>query len=266
MVDECLTTITPMQVEFNLRKSMQYSLLGGGKRLRPILYLAVIDAYSKKITHNDLLVCSAIECIHTYSLIHDDLPAMDNDDFRRGKPTSHKVFGEDIAILAGDGLLNLAYEILFECALNDSKYTQVGKIIADSVGSQGMINGQATEIKTDFEVASDEEIDNINILKSGRLIECAILSAVISTQNINEIEMWRDFAMCFSKAFQLSDDILDCDKDAKSLAHRLGKEKSIEYIHKLYKQCENNLTTTSSNNEFILEFVQKLILRKSDKI
>lgn len=161
-------------------EAMRYSLMAGGKRLRPVLSLAVCDMLEGNREDVMPFAC-AIEMIHAYSLIHDDLPCMDNDDFRRGKPTNHKVFGEAKAILAGDALLNTACEIMLDAVLADDKDTlgkaAAARIIMDAAGSAGMIAGQIIDLESEDAPISFEELCRMHSLKTGALIRASILSA-----------------------------------------------------------------------------------------
>jgi geranylgeranyl diphosphate synthase, type II len=195
-------------------ESMKYSMLAGGKRIRPILALKTYEIISGKKKKDILKFACAIEMIHTYSLIHDDLPAMDNDDFRRGKPTNHKIYGEAIAILAGDGLLNLAYETMLEAMMDDfshsERYIKAIREIAKASGVKGMIGGQVADILSDSEKMDIETLEYIHKNKTSVLIESSIISgALIAGASPDEIEALRVYAESIGFMFQVRDDILD---------------------------------------------------------
>lgn len=247
-----------------LRDSMNYSLLGGGKRLRPILYLAVVEAYGKKPSALDLCVACAIECIHTYSLIHDDLPAMDNDDLRRGKPTNHKKFGEAIAVLSGDGLLNLAYELLSRAAVTDCAYAFVMSEIADCAGVRGMVGGQALEFSTDMANADTESLTCVTSLKTGKLIECALVGGCIAANKAADVPAWTEFARLFGQAFQLCDDLLDIDGGEYSLARLLGREKAESRLTELTASALRTLDGIDCDGEFLRALSKAMLLRETD--
>lgn len=206
-----------------LFESMKYSVMSGGKRLRPVLLLAACDFAGGNI-YEALPFACAIEYIHTYSLIHDDLPAMDNDDLRRGNPTNHKVFGEDIAILGGDALLNTAMELMFRDFTYQfdnleklRRHCRAGLIIAKAAGVNGMIAGQVVDVENNTKVNLQDYVDFIEENKTGALI-CAPIVAGLSIAGADEstIDAFNVYARCIGKAFQISDDILDTT-DRKSV-------------------------------------------------
>ncbi|MDR2464884.1 MAG: polyprenyl synthetase family protein [Streptococcaceae bacterium] len=202
-----------------LKEAMLYSLRAGGKRFRPMLYLAVVDAFGT-IRESDYKIASAIEMIHTYSLIHDDLPSMDNDDVRRGKPTNHKVFGEAIAILAGDGLLSLAF-------LTVAKNTEKMGIIQDfaafsGVGKMGMVAGQVLDIEGEEKESTLEELKNIHKKKTGGLI---LLSVKAALHRLGmESKDLESFAFRLGLSFQIRDDILDVTLSSDELGKTARKD------------------------------------------
>ncbi|MBN2852752.1 MAG: polyprenyl synthetase family protein [Clostridia bacterium] len=190
----------------NLKDSMKYSVNAGGKRLRPMLLLEVFKGLADDDADNVLDYACAIEMIHTYSLIHDDLPAMDNDSLRRNKPTNHIVFGEDMAILAGDALLNTAMEILIRLIENEET-KKASALIASSSGVSGMISGQVYDMK---KAESVTELEHIHRLKTGDLIKCALVAgAVLAKADSKTIEKLSLYGENIGLAFQIRDDILD---------------------------------------------------------
>ncbi|MDR0958514.1 MAG: polyprenyl synthetase family protein [Clostridiales bacterium] len=210
-----------------LREAMEYSLFAGGKRIRPLL---LISASGDNLAASLPFAC-AIECIHTYSLIHDDLPCMDNDDFRRGKPSSHKKFGEAVALLAGDALLNLAYEIMGQ-ALCKARQADVVNLknamlaIASAAGAEGMVGGQTDDIMfTEGDKVPDEsEIVSMYARKTGALI----VASIVAGAYIGKIPM-RDgkierAAKMLGEAFQIKDDILDVTSTTETLGKPVGSD------------------------------------------
>ena len=199
---------------------IDYSLFTGGKRLRPIMAIKSYELFKDSI-EEILPYAMAIEMIHTYSLIHDDLPSMDDDDFRRGKPTSHKVFGEAMAILAGDGLLNLAFETMADHidknakTLEDyKKHTRAFKEISKYSGIYGMIGGQVVDLLATHSTMSEEKLLFMYETKTAALIRSALVSgAIIGDASDVEIEAMRDFGLNLGLAYQIRDDILDINKD-----------------------------------------------------
>ena len=218
-----------------LFESMKYSVTSGGKRLRPVLLLAAC-AFAGGNIYEALPFACAIEYIHTYSLIHDDLPAMDNDDLRRGNPTNHKVFGEDIAILGGDALLNTAMELMFRDFTYQfdnleklRRHCRAGLIIAKAAGVNGMIAGQVVDVENSTKVNLQEHVDFIEENKTGALI-CAPIIAGLSIAGADEsiIDAFNVYARCIGKAFQISDDILDMTGSTEELGKTPGKDSQQE--------------------------------------
>lgn len=206
-----------------LRRSLTYSLMLGGKRVRPVLMLAVADAI-KTDKERVLDFALALELIHTYSLIHDDLPDMDNDDFRRGQPSNHKVFGAANAILAGDGLLNTAYSVLFDQCFKGNEYVSAAKYICDCAGVYGMIAGQSADIlHENGETVSEEDLEFIYSRKTGKLITAATVTPSI----LNGGKYFSELKMLGNKLgylFQLTDDILDVEGAFEKTGKSLGKD------------------------------------------
>jgi len=212
----------------NIQKAMKYSLMAGGKRLRPILAFAVCETLGGDIEEIIPYAC-AIEMIHTYSLIHDDLPAMDNDDFRRGIPTNHKVFGEAMAILAGDALLNKAYEIMIEHTYSDKRRFKPGlsamKVIAESAGACGMIRGQVIDIESEGRDISVETLETMHRCKTGAMIKAPVLAAaLLCNASESEYEKLEEYAENIGLAFQIKDDIMDVLGSSSQLGKTTGKD------------------------------------------
>ena len=232
IVEENLIKLIPPIDEraIKLKESMDYSLSAGGKRIRPVLLLASCDYAGGNIDDAIPAAC-AIEYIHTYSLIDDDLPAMDNDDLRRGKPTNHKVYGENIAILTGDALLNTAFEIIINKALSfddmvkSKNQMRAAYYIAKNAGIYGMISGQVADVLNQSSSSTEDIIDFINIGKTARLIEAPIVSGLqIAGANENTISDFNRFAHYMGISFQIVDDILDITGTAEELGKTPGKD------------------------------------------
>ncbi|SUY47179.1 geranyltranstransferase [Clostridium putrefaciens] len=207
-------------------ESMYYSIKNGGKRIRPILNLLIYKLY--KEDYKEILpLASSIEMIHTYSLIHDDLPCMDNDDLRRGKPTNHKVFGDAIAVLAGDALLNEAMSILFSLSLTmGSEILEASYYISKSSGAEGMVAGQIVDILSEGKNISNEELKYMHDKKTGALIKASVMSAAIAAKAPKEhLIILEEYAQNLGLAFQIKDDILDVIGDEKLLGKSLNKDK-----------------------------------------
>ncbi len=218
-VETFLREISFEEMPEPLKSSVKYSLLDGGKRIRPILFLECFRMFGGKPTESVKKFACAIECVHIYSLIHDDLPCMDDDDFRRGKPTNHKVYGENIAVLAGDALLNLAYELIFDAVKlsgYDKKYIEAATMFSDSIGGKGLIAGQTLDIVSGKEAMTAETLDYIYKHKTGDLIKAAMVAgATIAGADDDEIKSVSSYADGFGFAFQIKDDLLDYEEYQK---------------------------------------------------
>ena len=213
-----------------LYEAIRYSLLAGGKRIRPILTIAAAEAIGPP-PKALLPVACAFEFIHTYSLIHDDLPAMDNDDFRRGKPTNHKVYGEAMAILAGDGLQTMAFEF---CSRPDlvgdlDPHCQVQIIfeLAMGSGNQGMVGGQVLDIQAENQEVDLTSLKNIHVHKTGRLVRASVRAgALLSGANVTQFEQLTGYAEDIGLAFQIADDVLN----VTGTREELGKDANTDAI------------------------------------
>jgi geranylgeranyl diphosphate synthase type II len=210
-------------------EAMKYSLMAGGKRLRPILCMAAAETAGGD-AQSALPVACALEMIHTYSLIHDDLPAMDNDALRRGKPTCHVAFDEATAILAGDALLTLAFQTLASIELSGAdqaaKRVRVIQLISHAAGYCGLIQGQMMDIASEGARLSLAELQSMHRLKTGALIEASLCSgAVIGGLSPNRIQMLEDYAQNIGLAFQVTDDILNVEGDPEMMGKAVGTDK-----------------------------------------
>ena len=212
-----------------LAESMEYSLMAGGKRLRPILVMAAADAVGARGTDFVQAACG-IEMIHTYSLIHDDLPAMDNDDYRRGKLTNHKVFGEALAILAGDALLTQAFEVILrQQGVSAEVLVQVLKEMSIAAGPNGMVGGQVIDMLSEGKRISMEELRKMHMGKTGALFRAAIRSgAILGGASEAQLAALTTYADCFGLAFQITDDILDVVGDEAVIGKPVGSDERNE--------------------------------------
>lgn len=256
-----------------------YSLNIGGKRIRPILlalsYMIYKEEYKKVIP-----MAAAIEMIHTYSLIHDDLPCMDNDDLRRGKPTSHKVFGENIAVLAGDSLLNEAMIIMMDYSLkNGGNALNAAYEIAVAAGSEGMIGGQVVDILSEGKEISKDELEYMHLKKTGELIKAAILAgAILGEAPKSDLNYLREYGEKLGLAFQIKDDILDVVGDAKIMGKNVhadecmektnfitvyGLEKCKRMCEKLTEDCVEILNKLTVDTTFLVELTYSLLNRQN---
>ncbi len=235
IIDEKLIKYLEVVNLNELRECMEYSVKIGGKRVRPALLLSTYEALTGKNDFSNVEVfAAALEFIHTYSLIHDDLPAMDNDDFRRGQPTNHKVYGEANAILAGDALLNTAFEIMSTFTLEnfEKKNLKALNIIAKASGANGMIKGQILDMQ--HENNSEVEIETLKKIhehKTGDLIKASVLAGVVLAEKEELMVYFSKLSEYIGIAFQIQDDILDCT----STFDKLGKP--------IMSDVKNNKTT-----------------------
>ncbi|KRL89670.1 polyprenyl synthetase family protein [Lactobacillus kalixensis] len=240
---------------------MSYSVMAGGKRLRPLLFLSTLNSLGKVITEKEVKIACGIELIHTYSLIHDDLPAMDNDDYRRGKLTSHKKWGEAEAILAGDALLPLGIQWIAE----GSQSAALVEIITKAIGPNGMVGGQYLDINStnNDSVAEDAEfINRMEWLKTGCLIQASVNMAAIygEASQVEQVKL-DDFAKMFGRAYQIYDDLVDVvetSEEAGKATHKdqeegknntltlLGIDKSRKELTDLIKQAKDDLNGLNS--------------------
>lgn len=214
--------------ESRLYEAMGYSSLDGGKRLRPALFCAVLDLLGIADKKPFLNFAAAIEMIHCYSLIHDDLPAMDNDDYRRGKLTNHKVYGEAMAILAGDGLLTYAFQVMLGADIPDVPAAQIlaaAKFMADCAGPCGMVAGQAVDILNEGKPLTLEQLAYLHRKKTGAMIKGAVVSAaILAGASAEEIQALTAYGEQIGLAFQIADDILDVVGDSKETGKPIGSD------------------------------------------
>lgn len=269
----------------SLYEAMKYSLTAGGKRLRPVLLLAACEFAGGDIKEAIPYAC-AIEYIHTYSLIHDDLPAMDDDDLRRGNPTNHKVYGEAMAILAGDGLLNTAHEIMLQDAAalkGDSeklhRHVMAALEVSRNAGIHGMIAGQVADMENEGKECDEEMLNFIDSNKTGALLKAPILAGLYIGNASEAVRAdFEQYAELVGRAFQISDDILDVIGDEKMMGKKLGKdadhgkcnyatvlglEAAKDELHSLTEKAVALMEKYGDSAEFFIELAHKLERRKS---
>ena len=226
-VDDYLShVLTTDQPRFSrLYEAMNYSLLAGGKRIRPVLLLATVEALGQDASPYTGLAC-ALECIHTYSLIHDDLPAMDNDDYRRGKLTNHKVFGDGMAVLAGDALLTLAFEVIGRQEHTDpATLLRTVQEISTAAGMNGMVGGQAIDLESEGHRIPMETLRKMHMGKTGALFRAALRSgAILAGASEKQLAALTAYAEGFGLAFQITDDILDVTGDEALIGKPVGSD------------------------------------------
>ncbi len=232
LVDDALEKLfpTPSGLEKKVMEAARYSLFAGGKRLRPLLCLAAAEVVGGQVSQVMPAAC-AFEMIHTYSLIHDDLPAMDNDDFRRGKPTCHKVFGEAMAILAGDALLTEAFDVT--AGMHGSghfppeRIVQVMGIMAGASGHRGMVGGQTIDLECENREVDLATVEYMHVRKTGALLTASLeVGAVLGGGSRKDVKALRHYGLHFGLAFQITDDILDVEGDAQVMGKTPGSDQA----------------------------------------
>ncbi|WP_154748357.1 polyprenyl synthetase family protein [Planomicrobium sp. YIM 101495] len=230
MIQEQLALlIQQLEIPMSLKESMHYSLQAGGKRIRPLLLLAVLEGLEKE--HDDAYrVAAAIEMIHTYSLVHDDLPSMDDDDLRRGMPTNHKVFGEAVAILAGDALLTYSFGIIARLEhVSSVDKIRLIDLMSLSAGAEGMVGGQVLDIEGEEKQLELAELEQVHRLKTGALLTFSILAgAILGEATPEQMVAYSKFGRHIGIAFQIQDDILDVTGTSEELGKTAGKDESSE--------------------------------------
>ena len=261
-----------------LARAMEYSLLSGGKRLRPVLLMAAADAVNGT-GENFLTTASAVEMIHAYSLIHDDLPAMDNDDYRRGRLTNHKVFGEAMAILAGDALLTLAFEVVMR--QKNTSYAAILSVVRElstAAGAGGMVGGQSIDLESEGKTIDLATLKKMHMGKTGALFRAAIrCGAILGNATNLQLNALTKYAENFGLAFQITDDILDVTGDEKNLGKPVGSDarnKKSTYVTLTSLETAKSLAGDAVNDavsalkifgdeaDFLRELVQYLPERK----
>ncbi|MGE7916830.1 polyprenyl synthetase family protein [Lysinibacillus xylanilyticus] len=221
---EMFALVEKIDAPADLKESMLYSLKAGGKRIRPLFVLAVLELYNKNLKEG-LTVGSVIEMIHTYSLIHDDLPSMDNDDFRRGKPTNHKVYGEALATLAGDALNTLAFGILARMDVSAEKRIELVNLLSEAAGAEGMVGGQVLDMEGEKRQLNLAELEHVHVNKTGALLRFSIeAGAVLADVTQEERTILKEYAHHIGLAFQIQDDILDIEGTTEELGKTAGKD------------------------------------------
>ncbi|CAM2141705.1 MULTISPECIES: polyprenyl synthetase family protein [Bacillus] len=216
-----------LNIPDSLKKSMLYSLEAGGKRLRPLIVLTVLNAYGKS-EKDGIPVGCAVEMIHTYSLIHDDLPCMDDDDLRRGKPTNHKVFGEATAVLAGDGLLTESFKLITSYVSDEvsaEKRLRLVNELISAAGTEGMVGGQIADMEAENRQVTLEELESIHERKTAKLLGFGVIAgAILADAPEEEIETLRVFSSHIGIGFQIRDDILDVEGSEEKIGKRVGSD------------------------------------------
>lgn len=264
----------------SLAEAINYSMCAGGKRLRPILLLETVRLFGGDETLAEPFM-AGIEMIHTHSLIHDDLPAIDNDDYRRGRLTTHKVYGEAMGVLSGVALLNYAYETMFhafDIAPGDVKVIRAIEIMARKTGIYGMLGGQSVDVENDGKPLDKNMLDYIYQHKTSALIEASMMTGtVLGGADEEQISIVEKAANAIGLAFQIQDDILDVTADSKELgkpAHSdeknnkvtyvtlFGLDTAREHVEKLSKQAADDLAGLKGDNQFLDELIMEMAHRR----
>jgi geranylgeranyl diphosphate synthase type II len=283
MIEEALKEIFPEPEgpAADIIRAMSYSIFAGGKRLRPILCMAGAEAVGGK-AQDVLPVACAIELIHTYSLIHDDLPVMDDDDMRRGKPTSHKVFGEAVALLAGDGLLTKAFHVMthadFQNSVKPSALLPVIGLIAKAAGYEGMVGGQVVDIQSEGKEVDPHILEFIHTHKTAALIAASVASgAILVGGEEHQVKALTSYGQNIGLAFQVSDDILDIEGDSQELGKDVGSDerqgkstyptllglkRSKEIQRELVEQAIESLQAFDHKSDPLRHIARYIIVRK----
>ena len=272
-LDGCFNYVTEPQKQ--LFDSMRYSLLAGGKRIRPIFaydFCRMCGGDWKDATN----FAAAVEMIHTYSLIHDDLPCMDDDDYRRGRLTNHKVYGEAIAVLAGDALLTAAFHHIAASSLDAEKRIEAVKVLSSCAGETGMVGGQVLDMQSEERQCTPQEVIDIQVRKTGGLIQAACLMGVIAAGGTAEqMQAAESFAYHTGLAFQIRDDMLDVIGDAQELGKATGVDAEKNTFVQLYgiEKCDKlvrehtqkaqDALSCFEDNAYMLEMLHWLIDRKN---
>ena len=234
LTDRALETLIPSvdTVPASIHGAMRHSTFAGGKRLRPVLAMQAAVTIAGAIPSGIEHLGAALEMLHTYSLIHDDLPALDNDDLRRGKPTCHKAFGEAIAILAGDALQTRAFEVLASLNAPSAAVVQIIGLIANAVGTvEGMIGGQVLDIESEHRKPTPELVDAIHRAKTGALIRVSVVAGgIFAGATHDDVARLDTFGRKAGLAFQIADDVLDMTQDSSHLGKTAGKDLATEKV------------------------------------
>lgn len=232
LIDKALERLLPSskQRPESIHQAMRHSVFAGGKRLRPILCMEAARMIVGKLPDSVEELGSALEMLHTYSLIHDDLPALDNDDLRRGKPTCHVVFGEAIAILAGDALQTHAYQVLARLKCPPEARVKIVEEIAQATGTvNGMIGGQVKDLEAEHRQPDPETLEYIHRSKTGALFTASLVAGgIYAGGTLAEVQRLRDFGRCIGLAFQIADDVLDVTQSSEQLGKTAGKDTASE--------------------------------------
>ena len=277
-IEKFLDNLLSIKTPNKLQEAMRYSVLVGGKRLRPSLTYITSELGPKQIKSETVdVVAASVELIHCYSLIHDDLPSMDDDSLRRGNPTCHVAFGEDIAILAGDALQTLSTDIIVRCPdLSDNEKVNILKEISSACGWSGMVEGQLIDISNDRSL-KEEDLDNMHKKKTGELIKASlVVGCILSGINKDQIKIIKDYGEKIGLAFQIIDDLIDLREDSNTTGKEgfsdmkngritypslLGSKLSLKKAQKLTEEAKGLLETLDLNTDKLSSVANYLVKR-----
>jgi geranylgeranyl diphosphate synthase, type II len=275
---ELISLVEKIQAPAHLKESMLYSLKAGGKRVRPLYVLAVAKSYGIDLNHA-LTVGAAVEMIHTYSLIHDDLPCMDDDSLRRGKPTNHVVYGEALATLAGDALNTLAFGVIARMDIDPAIRIELVNMLSVAAGAEGMVGGQILDIEGEKRNLALQELENVHINKTGALLRFSIeAGAVLAGASNEDRAALVNYGHHIGLAFQIQDDILDITATSEQLGKTAGKdivsEKSTypslltlegakQKLEEHYDAAIQSLQNVSIDIELLTQFAQYIVKRNN---
>lgn len=282
-VDQAILRVLDEQISVapSLSSAMHYAATGGGKRVRPLLVYATASLAGKELDQvAGIDSCAvALELFHTYSLVHDDLPCMDNDDLRRGKPTVHKAFDEASALLVGDGLQTMAFQLIAQSALNDAQKVQVVTSLSMAGGVAGMAGGQAIDLASVGKQLTQNELELMHCLKTGALLRAAVqIGAIAINLNEQEKKSLDVFANALGLAFQVVDDILDASSDSQTLGKTAGKDAAAnkptfvslmgldgarEFARQLHQEALDSLSIWGDNADLLRAIASKVLNREN---
>ena len=270
-----------VSVASGLKTAMHYAATGGGKRVRPLLIYATVSLAGKELDQvAGIDACAvALELFHTYSLVHDDLPCMDNDDLRRGRPTVHKAFDEASALLVGDALQTMAFQLIAQSALKDAQKVQVITSLSVAGGMAGMAGGQAIDLASVGKQLTQNELEQMHRLKTGALLRTAVqIGAIAIDLNEQEKKSLDVFASALGLAFQVVDDVLDASSDSKTLGKTAGKDAAAnkptfvslmglegarEFARQLHQEALDSLSVWGDNADLLRAIASKVVSRDS---
>ena len=282
-IEEVIKKYLPDEEGFQkeIMEAMNYSMTAGGKRVRPLFMLETYKMFGGENRELIEPFMAAIEMIHTYSLVHDDLPAMDNDEYRRGRKTTHVVYGEDMGILAGDGLLNYAFETALKAKVEKEKlpiFVEALKVLAGKPGIYGMIGGQVIDVKAVNQPLTKEKLEVIHKLKTSALIECSMMiGAILAGADAKQVQQIEAAANRIGLAFQIQDDVLDVTSSMEVLGKPIGSdeknhkvtyvtlvglEKAKEEVERLSNEALDLVEQLPVKSEFLKETILYLIHRE----